>query len=146
MSGLQSQQSQESLGTDDDDDDYMEQQVRKEFGKIQTSTWMAKKIDGMTGELGKLVKEHEKSKKDLIKPVKKMMRENPDMNSSLTLLTSLFSVSLMRARTAICVACSLSRPRRSRRRWQEKIVEKVQTLMQTIELGKVMRDPRGEES
>ena len=46
MSGIpQSQESQ----TTDDGDDYMEEKVRKEFSTIKTSTWMQKKIDGLTG-------------------------------------------------------------------------------------------------
>lgn len=94
------------------------------------------------GELGKLVKEHEKSKKDLVKPVKEMMRENPQMESSLTLLTGLLSDACtngdLRA-MFIDSAKALSA--------QEKIVEKVHTLMQTIEIGKViLQEKKAEEA
>jgi hypothetical protein len=46
MSGIP--QSQESQATDDGVD-FMEEKVRKEFSTIKTSTWMQKKIDGLTG-------------------------------------------------------------------------------------------------
>jgi len=164
MSGIP--QSQDSQVTDDGED-YMEEKVRKEFATIKTSTWMQKKIDGLTGtsrcvpsvpsvpppspppltttrlsrmyagELGKLVKEHEKSKKELGKPVKEMITENPEMESSLTLLTGLLSDACtngdLRA-MFIDSAKALSS--------QEKIVEKVQTLMQTIEIGKMILEEK----
>ena len=66
-----------------------------------------------------------------MKPVKGMISENPGMESSLTLLTGLLSDACtngdLRA-MFIDSAKALSA--------QEKIVEKVQTLMQTIEIGK----------
>ena len=46
MSGIP--QSQESQATDDGVE-FMEEKVRKEFSTIKTSTWMQKKIDGLTG-------------------------------------------------------------------------------------------------
>ena len=38
------------------DDDYEEQEIREEFAKIKTSTWMMKKLDKTTSTLSKLVK------------------------------------------------------------------------------------------
>ena len=135
MSGLQTQQSQESILSDDSD--YVEEQVRKEFSTIKTSTWMAKKIDAMTGDLAKLVKEHEKSKKDMIKPVKEMMRANHDMKQSLTILTGLLSDACTNGdiRDMFIESSKVLSA-------QEKIVEKVKTLMQTIELGKVILEEK----
>ena len=75
----------------DDGGDYEEEQIREEFGKIKTSTWMQKKLDKTTAELEKLVKQHESSKKALVAPVKELIELYPEKKQALTLMSGLLS-------------------------------------------------------
>ena len=61
-------------------------------------------------ELSKLVAQHEKSKRELVKPVKEMISANPNMKKALTLLTGLLSDSVKLVGPSVaCTACSGSR-------------------------------------
>lgn len=131
-------QSQET----DDGGDYEEELIRKEFATIKTSTWMQKKIDAKHVELSALVAQHEKSKKDLVAPVKEMMKEHPTRKQSLTAFAGLLSDACtdgeLRAKIIESAAVLKS---------QEKIVDNVQKAMQVIQVGQVcLEEKKAEEA
>jgi hypothetical protein len=80
-------QSQES-NDDDYDNDF---KIRDEFDKLKSSIWMQKKLDKTTVELEKLVKSHEKTKRDLVKPMKELIELYPDKKQELTLMSGLLA-------------------------------------------------------
>lgn len=116
----------------DDGFDYEEEEIRKEFATIKTSTWMQKKIDAKHVELSALVAQHEKSKKDLVAPVKEMIKEQPTRKQPLTAFAGLLSDACtdgeLRAKIIESAAVLKS---------QEKIVDNVQKAMQVIQVGQV---------
>ena len=78
------------------DDDYdPDEDIRNDYEKIKTSTWVQKKLDKTTGELSKLLGKHEKSKRELIKPVKELIANYPEKKKALTLLSGLLSDACM---------------------------------------------------
>jgi hypothetical protein len=80
-------QSQES-NDDDYDNDF---KIREEFDKLKSSIWMQKKLDKTTVELEKLVKSHEETKRDLVKPIKELIELYPDKKQELTLMSGLLA-------------------------------------------------------
>jgi len=90
ISRFAGQQSQ-SQETQDDDDDYEEQRYREEFNKHKTVTWMQKKLDKTTADLEKLVKQHDDSKKELVKPVNDLIKIHPEKKKSLLVMLSLLN-------------------------------------------------------
>jgi len=126
----------------DDGGDYEEEQIREEFGKIKTSTWMQKKLDKTTGELEKLVKQHESSKKALVAPVKELIELYPEKKQALTLMSGLLSDACTDGdlRDAIISAANVLKS-------QTKIVESIQENMKIIEVGGVcLEEKKAEEA
>ena len=131
-------QSQET----DDGDDYEEEKIRKDFSKIKTSTWMQKKIDAKTVELSALVSQHEKSEKDLVAPIKTMIKEQPSRKQSLTAFAGLLSDACTdgELRANIIEAAEVLKS-------QEKIVDQVQKAMLVIQVGQVcLEEKKAEEA
>jgi len=129
-------QSQET----DDGGDYEEEKIRKDFSKIKTSTWMQKKIDGTTVELSAKVSQHDKSKKDLVAPVKNMIKEQPSRKQSLTAFAGLLSDACTdgELRANIIEAAAVLKS-------QEKIIDQIQKAMLVIQVGQVCLEEKKEE-
>jgi len=128
--------SQQSQMTDDGDD-YEETQIREEFNKLKTSMWMQKKLDKTTNELEKLVKQHEASKRELVKPVKELIELYPEKKQALTLMSGLLSDACTDGdlRDAIVSAANVLKS-------QTKMVESIQDNMKIIEVGKICLDEK----
>ena len=94
------------------------------------------------GELDKLVAQHEKSKKDLVKPVKEMIASNPSMKKNLMMLTGLLSDACPNEELrAMFVASSKALSA------QDKIVEQVRETMQYVQIAKmILEEKKAEEA
>jgi hypothetical protein len=134
--GSQSQ----SLSQMTNDRDFKEEEIREEFAKIKTSTWMQKKLDKTTTELEKQVKQHENSKKELVAPVKELIVLYPEKKTALTLMSGLLSDACTDGdlRDAIITAANVLKS-------QTKIVENIQENMKVIEVGRVCFEEKKEE-
>jgi len=133
--------SQQSQMTDDGDD-YEETQIREEFNKLKTSMWMQKKLDKTTNELEKLVKQHEASKRELVKPVKELIELYPEKKKALTLMSGLLSDACTDGdlRDAIVSAANVLKS-------QTKMVESIQENMKIIEVGNIcLEEKKAEEA
>ena len=103
---------------------------------------MQKKIDAKTVELSSLVTQHDKSKKDLVAPVKEMIKEQPLRKKSLTAFAGLLSDACTDAclREKIIEAASVLK-------MQEKIVHHVEKAMAIIQVGQVcLEEKKAEEA
>lgn len=126
----------------DDGGDFEEEQIREQFAKIQTSTWMQKKLDKTTADLEKLVKQHEASKRELVKPVKELIELYPEKKKALTLMSGLLSDACTDGdlRDAIISAANVLKA-------QVKMVESIQENMKVIEVGTVcLEEKKAEEA
>ena len=126
----------------DDGDDYEEEQIREQFATIKSSTWMQKKLDKTTSELDKLVKQHEASKRDLVKPVKELITLYPQKKKALTLMSGLLSDACTDGdlRDAIISAANALKS-------QVKLVEQIKDNMKIIEVGGIcLEEKKAEEA
>ena len=126
----------------DDDGDYEEALIRDEFVKLKSSTWVQRKLDKNTKELEDLVKQHEKSKRELIKPVKELIELNPEKTRALTLMSGLLHDACTDGdlRDAIITSANVLKS-------QVKIVDEIQKKMKTIQVGGVcLEEKKAEEA
>ena len=116
----------------DDGIDYEEEEIRKEYAKITTSTWMHKKISKAKTDMSKLLSEHESSKKKLVAPVKEMVNLYPERKEGLVLLSALLSDACADndLREMFIEAGSILKS-------QVKMIESIQQTMKVIEVGEV---------
>lgn len=120
-------QSQESV---EDDDDYEEKQIESEFAKCKTSLWMTKKVVSATAEMQSMVEQHNKSKKELIAPIKDMMEEQPQRMPSLKIVAGILSEACTDGSLRAMVIDSADVLKK-----QEKLVEKIGEKMTYIRVG-----------
>jgi len=81
----------DSQMTNDDGGDYEEEKIREEFKKYKHSTWMHKRVDTETKKMNLQLKKYDKTKWELIAPVKGLIQVKPEKKTALTLLTGLLS-------------------------------------------------------
>jgi hypothetical protein len=114
----------------------------QEFSKIKSSTWMQKKLDKTTSDLGKLMQQHESSKKALIAPVKEMMNLYPERKKALTLMSGLLSDACTDSdlREMFIEAGNVLKS-------QVKMVESIQDNMKVIQIGNMcLEEKKAEEA
>ena len=132
-------QSQSQMTDDGDDED---ERIREEFGKVKTSMWMQKKLDKTTADLDKLVKQHEASKRELVKPVKELIELYPEKKKALTLMSGLLSDACTDGdlRDTIITAANVLKS-------QVKMVESIQENMKIIQVGgECLEEKKAEEA
>ena len=90
---LMSRFASQSQATDDGDDyeEERDEQIRAEYWKLKGSAWMQKRLTQKEVEVGKLMKKHEESKRNLVKPVNDLMKLYPEKKKALTLMSGLLS-------------------------------------------------------
>ena len=131
--------SQQSLASDGD---FEGDCIREEFGKIKSSTWMQKKIDGKTAELDKLVKQHDATKKELVAPVKELMQLYPEKKNALVVMAGLLDEACTDADLRDAIISSAGTLK-----YQIKIVENISANMKVIEVGGVcLEEKKAEEA
>lgn len=131
--------SQQSLASDGD---FEGDCIREDFGKIKSSTWMQKKIDGKTAELDKLVKQHDATKKELVAPVKELMQLYPEKKNALVVMAGLLDEACTDADLRDAIISSAGTLK-----YQIKIVENISANMKVIEVGGVcLEEKKAEEA
>lgn len=84
--------------SDFNDPAFEKEAVRKQhFKNINGSTWGQKKVDGKKAEMGKLVKQHQKSMRDLSKPMRTLISEMPEKKDSLSVMSGIFQEAVYNA-------------------------------------------------
>jgi len=81
-----------------DDPEYEKTECRKtHFKNINGATWAQKKVDTKKGEMSKLVKQHQKSMRELSQPMRNLISEMPAKKDSLSVMSGIFQEAVYNA-------------------------------------------------
>ena len=98
LTRFESRSQQATQESDYNDPAFEKEAVRKQhFKGIAGSTWAQKKVDGKKGEMGKLVKQHQKSMRELSQPMRNLILEMPAKKDSLTVMSGIFQEAVYNA-------------------------------------------------